>query len=452
MHVSRGNMGRPSDQRLPRGLGLMVLFGMLAVVASCGFDPKPKDGKLPCDEGCPTGYVCGTDNRCYRTGAPAADASADSRPGALDLASSDARGVDTAVTDDAPALGIDGGLDVRASTEDDAGRDGGAGESGGAVGDAADGGTVDAPVDAPADAPADTPADAPVDSVSLVCGAVGEPCCAGICADGNCCVSGVCLANGATCSTGGTCSNGACSSSASLLASTDGLGLGSALSGQSSPAASFTITNTGQQPSGSIVLASSNAEFAIQTGLAEDCVSGVTTLAANASCKVRVVFTPGGSGVRSALITFSASPGGSGSVKASGAGITPGSLSSSVSSLSFGTVTFGSSKTLSYVLTNSGQQSSGIISLASSSGEFAILNDAAGDCVSGVSTLGAGESCSVRIVYTPSAAASRAETVTFSATPGGSGSVSLTGVSVFPNCKLAGGGETTRLNMCTLAK
>jgi lysophospholipase L1-like esterase len=51
--------------------GLFVAF--FALVASCGFTPTPKDGKLPCDHGCPSGYVCRSDNRCWRANAPAVD-------------------------------------------------------------------------------------------------------------------------------------------------------------------------------------------------------------------------------------------------------------------------------------------------------------------------------------------------------------------------------------------
>jgi hypothetical protein len=164
---------------------------------------------------------------------------------------------------------------------------------------------------------------APVDAAEITCGAAGEPCCAGACAGSHCCVSGMCLANGDTCPSGGTCSNGACSSSASLLASTDSLVLGSAASGQPTPAAGFTLTNTGQQPSGPITLVSSSTDFTIQAGLAGDCVSGVSTLLTNASCAVHVIFTPVTAGASSALITYSASPGGSGNVRASGTGVSP---------------------------------------------------------------------------------------------------------------------------------
>jgi hypothetical protein len=49
--------------------GLLAVVGLLALVSSCGFNPHPKDGKLPCDNGCPSGYVCGEGNRCWLNGA-----------------------------------------------------------------------------------------------------------------------------------------------------------------------------------------------------------------------------------------------------------------------------------------------------------------------------------------------------------------------------------------------
>jgi hypothetical protein len=225
------------------------------------------------------------------------------------------------------------------------------------------------------------------------------------------------------------------------------LGLGSVVTGQPSPVASFTITNTGQQPSGTITLSSSSAEFALQTGVIGGCVSGTTNLAANASCTVRIVLTPSAAGARSALITFSASPGGTGSVSASGAGITPGSLASSVASLSFGTVALGTSSSVaSFTLTNNGQQPSGVISLDASSAEFILQTGVTGDCITGATTLAANASCIVRVVYTPTAVATSAENITFSATPGGTGSVGVTGSCVLPSCTLG----TAKLGSCTL--
>jgi hypothetical protein len=65
---------------------LLTVMGLFAMVASCGFAPKPKDGKLPCDNGCPTGYVCRADNRCWLVNVPGVDSGADGPAIAKDIA------------------------------------------------------------------------------------------------------------------------------------------------------------------------------------------------------------------------------------------------------------------------------------------------------------------------------------------------------------------------------
>jgi streptogramin lyase len=47
--------------RVPRS----ALTLLAVTFAACGFNPHPKDGQLPCDKGCPSGYVC-TANRCWQ--------------------------------------------------------------------------------------------------------------------------------------------------------------------------------------------------------------------------------------------------------------------------------------------------------------------------------------------------------------------------------------------------
>ena len=77
----------------------------LALVASCGFSPKPKNGALPCDEGCPDGYVCRSDNRCWLASTPIADSAVDGPSVGKDLAA------------------LDTGLDVGGGSTAEAGRD-----------------------------------------------------------------------------------------------------------------------------------------------------------------------------------------------------------------------------------------------------------------------------------------------------------------------------------------
>jgi hypothetical protein len=76
-------------------------FAMLTLLSACGYDPHPKDGKLPCTEGCPSGYVCRTDNRCWRTNAPVVDSGADGPAVAKDVATADIGGTDIPGTVDA---------------------------------------------------------------------------------------------------------------------------------------------------------------------------------------------------------------------------------------------------------------------------------------------------------------------------------------------------------------
>ena len=57
--------------------GLVAVIGFLAMLPACGYTPHPKNGKLPCDKGCPNGYVCGADSRCWLTSTLSLDSGAD---------------------------------------------------------------------------------------------------------------------------------------------------------------------------------------------------------------------------------------------------------------------------------------------------------------------------------------------------------------------------------------
>jgi hypothetical protein len=153
--------------------------------------------------------------------------------------------------------------------------------------------------------------------------AAGVSCGTSVCSGGGCCVADTCVPSGATCSTGGTCAAGSCASPASLSVSPSSLDFGSVTTGQSSSPLSFTILNAGQQTSGAITVTSDNADFAVQTGGALDCVSGKTTLAPNTACTVRLMFSPKLGGARTGTVTFSATPGGSAGVSVSGTGVCP---------------------------------------------------------------------------------------------------------------------------------
>ena len=110
--------------------------------------------------------------------------------------------------------------------------------------------------------------------------------------------------------------------------------------------------------------------------------------------------------------------------------MTPASLSASPSSLDFGSVTTGqSSSAQSFAITNTGQQTSGAITVKSDNTDFVVQTGGAFDCVSGKTTLAPGTACTVHIVFSPKLAIAVTGSVAFSATPGGSSGVSVSGTS-----------------------
>lgn len=105
-------------------------------------------------------------------------------------------------------------------------------------------------------------------------------------------------------------------------------------------------------------------------------------------------------------------------------------LTASNTRLSFGSVVLGFSSVRRFTITNRGPAASGTITLTGSGGEFVIMDDWQGDCVSGRTTLAGGASCTVRLAFSPSALGDRAGTLVTSASPGGGVNVALAGTGV----------------------
>jgi hypothetical protein len=205
-----------------------------------------------------------------------------------------------------------------------------------------------------------------------------------------------------------------------LSASPTSLSFGNVQIGSSS-AKSETLTNSGGT---AITLSQANI-----TGAGYS-VSGLTlpaTLAAGQSVAFTVTFSPTvGGAANGTLAIVSDAPGSPLNIGLSGTGVTPGQLTPNPTSLSFGNVLVGSSKTLSETLTNSGG-SSLTISAASASGS--------GFSLSGLTlplTLNAGQSTSFSVQFAPVA------------TGGVSGNIRLTSNGSNPtlNIALSGSGTT----------
>jgi len=183
-----------------------------------------------------------------------------------------------------------------------------------------------------------------------------------------------------------------------------------------------TLTNTGTTAItiSSIVLSGANpGDFRIYS---KTCGA---SLAASSSCTVNVVFAPTTTGNRSANLNFNDT--GSGSpqtVALSGLGTT--GATASPSSLSFGAINLGSSSSaLSTTLKNVSNAAISISQISitgTNSGDFAISSKTCG------TSLAVSASCSVSVVFKPSASGTRAATLTFTDSASNSPqSVSLSG-------------------------
>jgi hypothetical protein len=108
--------------------------------------------------------------------------------------------------------------------------------------------------------------------------------------------------------------------------------------------------------------------------------------------------------------------------------LTAANLIAAPQSLPFGSVAVGqTSKEGAVMLVNIGQEASGILTFSTDNTEFAIAGGATGDCSSGATILRPSESCAIRVTLTPAGTGARTGTLSFSAPPGDSGVVRLSG-------------------------
>src|SRR4051812_19803438 len=220
----------------------------------------------------------------------------------------------------------------------------------------------------------------------------------------------------------------AASSSASV--SPTGLSFPDTSVGSGSASQSVTLSN-GAGASitlSSIAIAGANA--------ADFTISGSTcfaSLAASASCSITVVFHPSAPGTRTANLIFTNTASNSPqTVTLSGTGVgTTGNASVSPASISWSSVAVGNRSGQKIAsLTNRNTTAITISSITFSGanpGDFAVLSKTCG------STLAAGASCTVNIVFGPTATGSRTAALNFNDSDSGSPqAVSLTGLGAVP--------------------
>jgi hypothetical protein len=194
--------------------------------------------------------------------------------------------------------------------------------------------------------------------------------------------------------------------------------------GMTSVAQTFMVTNTGSVAVGSktalaTMLAGNNpTEFVVSN----DTCTSAATLVAGAGCSVAVSFKPASPGDKTSSLLVSASPGGTVAASLSGTAPSPAALTlapASGSSTTFGTVNVGSSATETFTVANGGGQASTAVTVTLTGSGFTVVTPAAGDCVSGTTTLAPGASCTIHVRFSPSAAGGAAAALGVSAMAGG---------------------------------
>ena len=202
---------------------------------------------------------------------------------------------------------------------------------------------------------------------------------------------------------------------------------GTHATGTTSPAQTFTVTNTGGVPSGTISTRLKDAEPDQFSKSADNCDGH--TLAPGASCTVDAAFAPAAVvGTHDATIEAAATPGGTATAALSGT-VAPAQLTIAPTSRNFGTVLLGStSSPTTFTVTNTGGVPSGNITTALGGANSDQFTKSADNC--NTVSLNAGASCTLGVAFSPlSSATSGAKnaTVSASATPGGTASATLTG-------------------------
>lgn len=211
--------------------------------------------------------------------------------------------------------------------------------------------------------------------------------------------------------------NGTAPAAASLGANPASLAFGSVTVGSASTPTSLTVTNAGGAAAASLSLTNNNA--------ARFAVSGNTcgsSLAAGASCSLNVTYSPAAAGADSGQLTFTYT-GGNMTVAMSGTGTAAAAANVSVSpaSLSFGSVTVGTTSGAQAVtVSNTGGAAASGVAVASGGGEFVVSGNTCG------ASLNAGASCTFNVAYAPNGTGADNAAVTVSYT-GGSSAVAVSG-------------------------
>ena len=181
-----------------------------------------------------------------------------------------------------------------------------------------------------------------------------------------------------------------------------------------------TVSNVGTIPN-LTVSAASNGSSVVVLSTGNTCTSGV---APGKSCTLPLEYNVTAVGAESNSVTITTNGGSNPVVTTTGTGTSD--VSASATTLAFGTITHGTTKTLDLTITNVGTLPSLTVSAAISGttpADFTVLSTG-NTCTSGVAP---GASCTLPVEFSPAAAASYTATLTVTTNGGANPVVSLTG-------------------------
>lgn len=203
-----------------------------------------------------------------------------------------------------------------------------------------------------------------------------------------------------------------------VAASPSQLAFGNVTTGTTSAVKTVTVTNNGTAAANDMSYPAAPASYA------KGGTCGSASLAAGASCTLTFTYSPTSTGSDNASYTFSGG-GKQVAITITGSGGAPAAavLASTPSTLSFGSITVGSTSSAQAVtLRNTGGAPASGISLANSNAaEFVVSGNTCG------ATLNAGATCTLSVAYRPAGTGSDGGTLTFSHAGGTPAAVSMTG-------------------------
>ncbi|MFB9314668.1 choice-of-anchor D domain-containing protein [Nocardioides plantarum] len=183
----------------------------------------------------------------------------------------------------------------------------------------------------------------------------------------------------------------------------------------------FTVTNTGNLPSGvPVVSLGGSTEFDITT------TTCTAALAPGATCTVTATFTPTTRGAATTDLTVSATPGGTTTAELTGTGLAPAELSLDPATAALPATVIGQqSEARTFTLTNDGDVTTGTPTIALTGDDAAQFTIDDNACTA---ALPAGASCTIDVLFAPTAAGQATASLTASATPGATTTSDLTGL------------------------